>query len=85
MAYSTANPPALKCQRVGINGGATWYYSSNDAAAAVNASDYFSNGDDLGMEVGDVVEIHDADAPALSFAVVTAVTAGGAATTAAAS
>lgn len=82
MAYATTNPPALKTQRVGSGtGGATWSYASTDNAAAVNAADYFSNGDELGMKVGDIVEIHDTDAPLVTLAWVSAVTDGGAAST----
>jgi lipid-binding SYLF domain-containing protein len=32
-----------------------WIYRSADAHAAVDATDYFTNGRDLGMKVGDVV------------------------------
>ena len=82
MAYAESNPPALKTQRVGSNGGgSTWSYASVDNAAAVNAASYFANGSDLGMEVGDIVEIFDNDAPLVTLAFVSAVVAGGAAST----
>ena len=58
MAYSTSNPPALMVPRVG-GGLAIWAYSSADAIAAVDATDYFSNASDLGMATGDVVYILD--------------------------
>lgn len=78
MAYSTSNPPALVSQRVGADGGAQWVYISADNAAAVNAANYFSNGDDLGMKVNDTVRIVDSDGVG-TFSKVSAVTAGGAA------
>lgn len=80
MAYLITNPPACKTQRVGSGAGqATWAYQSLDDAATVNVAGYISNGDDLGMEVGDIVEIFDTDAPLVTLSFVSAVTAGGAA------
>lgn len=91
MAYSEANPPALKTQRVGagmpvgssnngsVQAGATWYYTSVDTAVTVNGAGYITNGDDLGMKVGDIVEIFDTTTPALTFSWVDAVAADGAA------
>jgi len=55
-------------------------YTSTDDVATVTAADYFSNGDDLGMNVGDFVVIFDSSAPDGGVAFVTAVTSGGAAT-----
>jgi|TARA_R110000851_G_scaffold9579_1_gene35536 hypothetical protein len=82
MAYATTNPPALKTQRVGSTlGQATWAYQSVDAAAVVNGASYFADGDALGMQVGDVVEILDTDAPLVTLAFVSAVVADGAAST----
>jgi len=54
MAYSTSLPPACLVQRVG-NSGALWWYQSADAIADVDATDYITNADDLGMVTGDVV------------------------------
>lgn len=56
MAYSTNNPPALVSQMVGKNGGSKWMYDSADAALVVRADGYITNGDELGMKVGDTVE-----------------------------
>lgn len=81
MTYAATNPPALVSQRVG-GGGAVWSYSSTDDVATVTGSDYFSNGDALGMQVGDLVNIFDTDGGDGGVAFVTAVTAGGAATAA---
>lgn len=58
MAYSTSNPPALLTQRIG-GGMATWAYSSSDATGTVDGSGYISNGDKLGMKVGDLVYVND--------------------------
>ena len=53
MAYSTTNPPQMIGQRFGGGGPALWSYSSTDAIATVIGSSYISNGDALGMSVGD--------------------------------
>ena len=60
MAYATSNPPALVHQMVGKNGGSTWVYDSADAATAVRADGYITDGADLGLAVGDVVHQRDA-------------------------
>ena len=78
MTYATSNPPALLVNRVG-GSGAIWYYTSADIDANVDATDYFTNGDDLGMKVGDVMFVHDT-AGVMTLMFVSAVTAGGAAT-----
>lgn len=79
MSYSTSNPPA----RIGgtIGGNSLWIYSSADDDATVNGAGYFTNGDALGMQVGDCVIVSDTATPKVSIHGVTAVTAGGAATT----
>ena len=76
MAYSTSSPPAMLTNRVGGQA-AHWGYRSVDDAATVRGADYFSNGSDLGMKVGDFVFHNDTDAatPTGSISVVTAVTA----------
>jgi hypothetical protein len=51
MAYSTANPPRIVTQ--GITGAKTWHYESTDPSTTVDDADYFTNGYDLGMRVGD--------------------------------
>ncbi len=86
MAYSTDSPPVKLVDGVmgggaAGRGGAIWYYASTDTDADVDATDYFSNGDDLGMKLGDVVLVVETDASYLvTLMSVTAVTAGGAAT-----
>jgi len=79
MAYDSANPPALKSSLL-TGPGKTWVYRSTDVATDVDASGYFTNGDDLGMEVGDIVEVCDTDtSTTMTLHRVTAVTDGGAA------
>jgi hypothetical protein len=53
MAYSSTNPPRLIGQ--GITGNKHWLYESTDVSTAVDDTDYFTNGYDLGMRVGDRV------------------------------
>lgn len=80
MSYSTSNPPALMSGPL-TGPGKWWSYRSTDVATDVDAADYFSNGDALGMEVGDVVVVCDTDtSTTTTLHRVTAVTAGGAAT-----
>lgn len=79
MAYATTNPPQVAVPSVGGQGPAIWTYTSADARATVNGADYFTNGDDLGMKVGDLVIVYDSATPLTSVHFVSAVTAGGAA------
>ncbi|RVH21439.1 hypothetical protein [Sinorhizobium meliloti] len=80
MAYSTSNPPNMVCQSVGA-APAQWIYASTDVHTDVDAADYFSNGSALGMRVNDVVIVVKTTATiGATLHVVTAVTAGGAAT-----
>ena len=76
MAYSTSNPPKLIVQGVGGKG-RIWHYESADAIATVNTSGYFSNGDALGMQVGDTVWVRDTATPTTSICTVVDVTSGG--------
>ena len=80
MAYSTDNPPMLVGGPL-TGAGKKWSYRSTDVATDVDASGYFTNGDALGMEVGDIMEVCDTDtSTTITLHRVTAVTAGGAAT-----
>lgn len=74
MAYSTTNPPELV---VGTQGFRIWAYKSTDAASAVRASGYFTNGYGLGMRAGDLVIVIDTDASpiAMQLCIVTSATA----------
>ena len=63
------------------DGPALWYYSSTDVHTDVDESGYFSNGDAMGMKVGDIVIVYKTSATiGATLHVVTTVTAGGAAT-----
>jgi lipid-binding SYLF domain-containing protein len=84
MAYSVSNPPNLISMgpiASAANRPKIWSYSSVDAATTVDDSGYFTNGSDLGMNVGDLVIVLDNDtSTTMTLHRVTAVTAGGAAT-----
>lgn len=80
MAYATTNPPIKVTAGVGA-GQELWMYKSEDVHTDVDAADYFSNGDALGMKVNDVVVVTKTTATVgATLHVVSAVTAGGAAT-----
>lgn len=80
MAYATTNPPICIIPRIGA-GPAVWVYNSTDVHTDVDAADYFSNGDALGMKVNDHVIVGKTTATVGStLHMVSAVTAGGAAT-----
>ena len=79
MVYATTNPPHRVWGEMAGNSG--WFYASTDQASDVDASGYFTNGDALGMQIGDVMYIIDTDnTNLLVMASVTVVAAGGAAT-----
>lgn len=61
MPYATSNPPQLLSQNIASNG-KKWIYKSTDPATDVDASGYITNAKDLGMKVGEIVEVHDTDA-----------------------
>lgn len=85
MAYATTNPPKLLVSGLGGTQPSLWVYTSTDVHTDVDAADYFSNGDALGMKVGDVVLVSKSSATiGTTIHYVSAVTAGGAATVAAA-
>lgn len=80
MAYAVTNPPVLVSQAIGTAPG-LWIYSSTDIHTDVDATDYFTDGSALGMRVNDVVIVVKTSATiGATIHVVTAVTAGGAAT-----
>lgn len=80
--YSTGNPPALISQGIGgLAGTRTWVNVDDCATASFDAAGFISNGDDLGMKVGDTVILVDNTTPATTLVhghVVNTVTAGGA-------
>jgi len=77
MAYDTANPPQIMAQLV--TGKKIWSYADGDAGTVVDGDGYFTDGDDLGMEVGDLMFVEDTDTQLTTMHVVLSVTAGGAA------
>lgn len=83
MAYATSNPPqlrghsALAAFGAAAGKGNIWHYQSTDALATVVATNYITNAKDLGMQVGDIVEVNDTTTPAIAWARVTTVTATG--------
>ena len=61
MAYSTSSPPNRISGTIG--GNSVWFYThATDNSAAVLAQDYFTNGLDLGMIIGDLVIHFEIDA-----------------------
>jgi hypothetical protein len=63
MAYDTANPPSLLLSGIGSSSSPqVWWYRSTDAATAVDAANYFTNGGSLGLRVGDLIYVTDTDA-----------------------
>lgn len=84
MAYATSNPPTQLVAGIGSQP-SLWVYNSEDVHTDVDASGYFTNGDALGMKVGDHMLVGKTTATIGStLHYVTTVTAGGAATVAAA-
>jgi lipid-binding SYLF domain-containing protein len=79
MAYSTGNPPALIAQGLGGYGKQWMYVTAADAAGAIDAADFITNGSDLGMKVSESVIVVDTATPLTTFHRVESVTAGGAA------
>ena len=79
MAYSTDNPPNLVVQGIGLTKPNIWLYNDDDPLTDVDADGYFTNGDALGMKVGDKVIHEDLSAGTTTEYRVEAVTSGGAA------
>ncbi len=67
MAYATTNPPQLLSQGVGGDSHRIWAYKSVDPATDVRTAGYFTNGWDLGMKAGDLVQVVDTDASPISL------------------
>lgn len=81
MAYDESNSPGKVAETVG-GGASLWMYKSADVDSATNATDYYTNGQDLGMAVGDMVLVTDTTTPGGSVHYVSAIDADGNATTA---
>lgn len=62
MAYATTNPPSKVTSALG-SGKSTWHYVSADAKATVVGAAYISNALQLGMKVGDFVQVFDTATP----------------------
>lgn len=77
MTYAVANPPKLVASGPG-GGPQIWVYQDGDAHGDVDATDYFSNGEALGMRVDDVVIVV-TNATGATIHSVTAISAAGAA------
>ncbi len=81
MAYVPTAPPILMVPHVG-DGPGLWLFEGADAHTAIDADDYISNGDDIGMREGDAVLYYDNNVPGSTVHHVrTAVTAGSASLT----
>ena len=81
MAYDVANSPKLVVAGVG-SGPGIWIYSDTDAHTDVDADNYFTNGDALGMKAGDALLYYDTDTATSTIHFVRAqVTAGSASVT----
>ncbi len=74
MAYSTSNPPRLASISPLTGAGQRWVYRSTDAAGTVDGIGYFTNGVDLGLRAGDIVEVHDTGTSLITTHYVHAVT-----------
>lgn len=81
MAYDVANPPKLVVPGVG-SGPGIWIYADTDAHTDIDADDYFSDGDLIGMKEGDALLYFDTDTDTSTIHFVrTPVTAGAASVT----
>ncbi len=56
MAYSTSNPPSL-WKTIGGTAPQHWVYKSSDAVTTVQAANYITNGQALGMRLYDEVSV----------------------------
>lgn len=85
MSYATTNPPRLMAnaglyaENSGTStrsiGGDQWLYRTADAKSVVAVTGYFTNALDLGLLVGDVLQVQDTTTPMVSLHRVTAVSA----------
>lgn len=61
MTYATTNPPKLISTGI-ANAGKFWEYKSTDIATTVDTSGYITNAKDLGMQIGNLVFVHQTNA-----------------------
>ena len=76
MAYSTSTPPALMAGFT-HDMAKVWVHQSADAAAAADTAGFITNGDALGMKVGDIVWHRNTATGIVTLHAVQSVTAGG--------
>lgn len=64
MSYSTSSPPMLVTPAPfgGTQAGRIWVYHSTDSPEAIDNDGYITNGEALGMRVGDIVHAADTNA-----------------------
>ena len=79
MAYAVTAPPMLVAQGIGGYGKIWMYVTAADAAGAIDAADFVTNGAALGLGVSDTFIVVDTATPLTTFHRVESVTAGGAA------
>ena len=79
MAYAVTAPPMLVAQGIGGYGKVWMYVTAADAAGAIDAADFVTNGSALGLGVSDTFIVVDTATPLTTFHRVESVTAGGAA------
>lgn len=79
MSYSTSNPPKLLVPSLG-QAPALWGYRSTHTSTEVLASNFFSDGAALGMQVGDFVHVVNSTSGVPYFTGVSTVNASSAAT-----
>lgn len=72
MAYSTSIPPRLAVPSMG-DGPQIWIYQSADVVGDVDAAGYFTNGEALGMRLGDMVWVYNSTTPICTVCWVSAV------------
>ncbi len=53
MSYDVANPPRLMVPARSTDNPQMWAYHDGDPKEDINGADYFTNGVELGMKVGD--------------------------------
>lgn len=56
MAYATGNPPHLRGDQP-VAAPRSWAYQSTHTQVEVGTSDFISNGQDIGMTLGDTVTV----------------------------
>jgi len=84
MTYAVSNSPRKIAGGIGASGNSFWLYVDGDAHGTVSGTDYFTNGRDLGMKVGDIVHVVNTSGYTVTTHAVSAIDADGNATVSAA-